>query len=486
MSVRKAPSVDLRLHPRQGKAFLSRATELLYGGAAGGGKSHLFRVAAIAWCMQIPGLQVYLFRREFPDLWKNHMEGPGSFPELLAPLVNVGACRINTNDKVIRFPRTRSAIHLCHCQYEKDVYGYQGAEIHVLIIDELTQWPASMYRYLRGRVRLGGLVIPLQFDGLFPRILTGANPGGIGHNWVKSSFIDNAIAGELMQMPREEGGMLRQFIPALLEDNPTLLDNDPAYEQRLEGLGSAALVKAMRHGDWNIVAGGALDDVWSARAIVPRFRVPTSWRVDRSHDWGSSKPFSNIWWAEADGTEATLPDGSKFCPPRGSLIACHEWYGSKAPNEGLMLSPREVAKGIKEREQSLVESKWIAATPNAGPADNSISSVSQPGTPTIADEMANEGVRWTSSDKAPGTRKIGLELIRSRLKESAKPLPEAPALYFMDHCRGLISRLPVLPRDPKNPDDVNSAAEDHDYDATRYRALAGKPMAMSINMGHAH
>lgn len=506
------PEIDLPLHPRQGQAFLSSATEILYGGAAGGGKSYLFRVAAIAWCLQIPGLQVYLFRREFPDLWKNHMTGSGSFPELLAPLVKSGHAKINANDKVIKFPHNGSAIHLCHCQYEKDVYGYQGAEIHVLIIDELTQWPVSMYRYLRGRVRLGGLKIPDAFirkvdsldrvdeaeralyrkDGdkyfleLFPRVLTGANPGGIGHNWVKGGFIDIATAGDIVVMPKEEGGMRRQFIPALLEDNPTLVENDPGYELRLEGLGSKELVKAMRHGNWNIVAGGAFDDVWvEARVVVPRFEVPVSWAVDRSHDWGSSKPFANLWTAEADGTEATLPDGRKFCPPRGSLIVCHEWYGSKAPNEGVKISPRDVALGIVEREASLVQGGWVKTKPRSGPADNSISAEPIPGQPTIAKEMGGVGIYWTASDKSPGSRKTGLELMRARLTEAGKDRPEAPALFVMDHCRGLISRLPVLPRDKKNPDDVDSAAEDHDYDALRYRVLATKASVTSIRMGTA-
>ncbi len=481
-----SPQVDLRLHPKQGRAFLSQATEILYGGAAGGGKSYLFRAAATAWCLQIPGLQVYLFRREFPDLWKNHMTGSGSFPEMLAPLVKVGASRINSNDKVIRFPHNGAAIHLCHCQYEKDVYGYQGAEIHVLIIDELTQWLASMYRYLRGRVRLGGLKIPDPLAGCFPRVLCGANPGGIGHNWVKSDFIDVAPESEIVQMPPKDGGMRRQFIRAKLEDNPTLVENDPGYEQRLEGLGSAELVKAMRQGDWNIVSGGALDDVWSDRIILPRFKVPTSWTVDRSHDWGSSKPFANLWFAEADGTEATLQDGSKFAPPRGSLIVCHEWYGSNGPNEGLKMPARDVAKGIIEREKALRESGWITGAVRSGPADNSIRAVSQPGTPTIADEMSSAGVSWSDSDKAPGTRKIGLELLRARLQEAGKSAPEAPGLWIMNHCLGLISRLPVLPRDAKNPDDVDSSAEDHDYDALRYRVLAAKRGATIIKLGFAH
>ena len=317
--------MDLKLHPKQGEAFLSEATEILYGGAAGGGKSHLFRAAAIAWCYDIPGLQVYLFRRTSPDLFKNHMEGPGGLPALLGKWLESGIVRINQTKGQISFTQG-SRIHLCHCQYRKDLHNYQGAEIHVLMIDELTQWPWDMYRFLRGRARLGGLKVPDRYAGRFPRILTGANPGGISHNAVKAAFVDLAPPMAITEMPKAEGGMRRQYIPARLEDNPTLAENDPDYEARLEGLGHPALVKAMRHGDWNIVAGGMFDDVWMAgRHIVRPFEIPPSWRVDRSFDWGSSKPFSIGWWAESDGSDAALPDGTRRATRPGDLFRIAEW-----------------------------------------------------------------------------------------------------------------------------------------------------------------
>lgn len=467
----EAAALDLRLHERQTDAFMSPANEILYGGAAGGGKSHLMRVLAIMLCTEIPGLQVYLFRRLSDDLYKNHMEGPGGFLALLAPWIGAGWAKFNASKNYLEF-WNGAKIWLSHCQYEKDKFKYQGAEIHLLLIDELTHFSESIYRYLRGRCRLGALEVPEKYRNKLPLILAGSNPGGVGHNWVKKSWIDLAKPMSITRMDKAEGGMRRQYVPAKLADNPTMAANDPDYEDRLAGLGNAALVKAMLDGNWDIVAGGALDDVWTERVIVPRFSVPASWRVDRSFDWGSSKPFSVIWWAEADGTETRLPDGTTWAPPRGSLIALHEWYGASGPNEGLKMPGRKIGEGIREREGLLVASKWVAATPRPGPADNAISAVAQPGTPTIAAEMAEAGITWTESDKAPGTRKIGLDLLRTRLAEAGKDRPENPALYVMDHCRNLIAHLPVLPRNPKNPDDVDTDAEDHDYDATRYRVLA--------------
>lgn len=473
--------LDIELHERQTLAYESEATEILYGGAAGGGKSHLMRVAAIVWCAEIPGLQVYIFRREFPDLYKNHMEGPTGFPALLAPWTETGAAKINYSANQIKF-WNGSKIHLCHCKNEKDVYGYQGAEIHVLMPDELTHFTDFMYRYLRGRVRLGGLVVPDHYRGRFPRILSGTNPGGLGHNWVKGAFVTPAPPMAIVQQPKSEGGLKRQYIPAKLSDNPTLLLNDPDYIDRLEGLGNEALVKAMKDGDWNIVAGGALDDVWSDRIAIPRFRIPAGWRVDRSHDWGSAAPFSVLWWAEADGTEATLANGKKWAPKKGTLICIQEWYGAKSPNVGLKMPASKVARGIKDMDQSLQSGRWIARPVRPGPADNAIADTQNPGTPTIAYEMSKVGVTWEKSNKSPGSRTNGLELMRTRLTETAKDVPDGPAFYIMDHCRQLLDHLPVLQRDPKKPEDVDTKSEDHDWDATRYRVLKGSGTAEALEI----
>lgn len=450
--------LNLRLQPKQGEAFFSTATEILYGGAAGGGKSHLMRVAAIFWCLEIPGLQVYIFRRKLPDLFKNHMEGPTAFPVLLAQAIDEKIAWINYSKNFIAFSNG-SKIHLCHCQHDTDVYNYHGAEIHVLLMDELTTFSEFVYRYLRGRVRLGGLKVPGKYRGLFPRILNGSNPGNVGHNWVKFTFIDGAAPMQIRQVDSKEGGMRRQYIPAKLSDNRALTENDPEYDQRLEGLGDPELVRAMREGDWDIVAGGMFDDLWRRPIhVIEPFEIPSSWRIDRSFDWGSSAPFSVGWWAETDGTKA--PNGRTY--PRGTIFRIFEWYGwSGKPNEGCKLLAVDIAKGIAERENN-----WKIKT-RPGPADSSIFDTENG--VCIADDMAKAGVKWTEADKSPGSRKNGAERIRKYLKASLKFPMEEPGLFIFDRCIHFIRTVPVLPRDQKNRDDVDSDAEDHVYDESRYR-----------------
>ncbi len=461
--------MKLDLQPKQTLAFTTPATELLYGGAAGGGKSHLLRAAMIIWCCEIPGLQCYLFRRKSPDLIKNHMEGPSSFPVMVGELV------VSKHVKIVYSPSIKvefwngSTIHLCHCQHEKDRYNYQGAEIHVLCFDELTHFSETIYRYLRGRVRMVGVDLPETYKGKFPRVVAGSNPGGVGHNWVKATFVDIAKYGAITRMPKKEGGFLRQYIPALLEDNPALIAADPDYEDRLEALGSPDLVKAMRNGDWNIVAGGALDDVWrKAKHEIEPFDIPAEWTIDRSFDWGSSRPFAVCWWAESNGE--SLPDGR--CWPKGTLFQIGEWYGwSGKPNEGAKLSSAEIGRGMLEREKTM----GIFGRVLPGPADRSIFDVSPEGE-SIANKIdeAYGAAVFVPCDKGPGSRVNGLETLRGRLKAGHSWPMEEPGIFFFNQCRHSIRTLPTLPRDETKTDDVDTNAEDHIYDAVRYRSSAKK------------
>jgi hypothetical protein len=462
------PQLDFNLHPKQLRALNSPATEILYGGAAGGGKSHLMRTAAIQWCAQIPNLQVYLFRRISEDLHKNHMVGPTAFPEMLGPWIEAGLVKITGSPAVVHFLFNGAKIHLCHCQYESDRLKYLGAEIHVLLVDELTTFTDTIYKFLRGRVRLGGLNIPEPFQGLFPRILCGSNPGQIGHNWVKEAFRPTTHPFKIWKTGKKEGGMMRQFIPALLKDNPTM---EEGYAEKLEGLGSAHLVRAMLDGDWDIVAGGMFDDLWRLdKHVIPATAIPMGWKVDRSFDYGSSKPFAVCWWAESNGDPLVYSDGSYINCPKGTVIHFNEFYGwNGEPNHGSRMLMKEVAKKIKEKEEAMIESTLIASKPASGPADSSIFTVEDGH--CIADEMTTAGIAWTTANKSPGSRKAGWEKIRRMLKASSQRPMEEPGLLVFDTCRHFIRTVPVLPRDPKDEDDVDTDAEDHIGDAARYRLV---------------
>lgn len=321
-------------------------------------------------------------------------------------------------------------------------------------------------------------------------VFSTTNPSGPGHNWVKKRFITIAPRGTVVRRSiqiynpateQEETHVITQIaIFGSYKENPYL---PASYIAELESIKEPNLRKAWLYGDWDVTAGGAIDDIWDSHIhVVPRFVVPSSWRLDRTYDDGSSHPFSVGWWAEADGTEATivLSDGTEytFCPQPGSLIQVFEWYGCKKdekgeflPNTGLKMSASDIAQGIIDREVSMMANGWIQSQPWPGPADNRIRQVIDVELDTTEKLMSKKGVRWMESDKSPGSRVIGLQLLRDRLEASVKR--EGPGIYFMSNCVASIEILPTLPRDEKKIDDVDTAAEDHCYDMTRYRVLKG-------------
>lgn len=460
--------LDFHLHPKQMSAFLSIATEILYGGAAGGGKSHLMRVAAITWCAEIPGLQVYLFRRIRDDLVKNHVEGPNGFRALLAGWVECGFCTIVEDE--IRF-WNGSKIYLCHCKDEKDRFKYQGAEIHVLLIDELTHFTDVIYRFLRNRVRMVGIKLPEKYRKTFPRIICGANPGGIGHSFVKTTFIDGVRPMQSYFTPKSEGGMLRQYIPARLEDNPSMAANDPGYDARLHGLGSESLVRAMRYGDWDIVDGAFFDNFRADRHVIKPFQIPKDWLRFRAGDWGSAKPFSFGWYAVASEPYIAAPG---LLIPRGALIRYKEWYGVATdsegrfvPNKGLKMTAEKVGSQVRVRDGS-DKMSYSVLDPAAFAED---------GGPSIAERMMNgtngkNGSTFRAADNKRVTARGamgGWDQMRSRLDgdEDGRPM-----LYFFETCVHAIRTIPALMHDENRPEDLNSDMEDHAADEVRYACMS--------------
>lgn len=464
MAVSVEAAIDIAFHPKQTEAVLTRATEVLFGGAAGPGKSFAMRAASVIWCGEIPGLQVYLFRRIYDDLIKNHMEGPKGYQALLAPWVQGRFVKIV--DDEVRF-WNGSKIYLCHCQHEKDRHKYLGAEIHVLLIDELTHFTEVIYRFLRGRVRMVGIKVPPKYDGMFPRIFCGSNPGNIGHQFVKASFIDGVEPGHIRQMAASEGGMLRQFIKARLDDNPSLMLDDPNYEDKLSGLGNVALVKAMREGDWSIVEGAFFTEWATERHVLRPVELPKWWMRFRSGDWGSAKPYSFHWWAIVSD-DWQHPDGPII--PRGAMIAYRELYGirtkpdgSYEPDVGLKEPSDVVARKILALECEDEDVSYGVMDPAA------FATVSGP---SIAETMARKGLMFRPADNkrvARGGAIGGHDQFRKRLAGDADG---RPMLYYFANCVHAIRTIPVLQHDQHQPEDLDSAMEDHAYDDSRYAAMS--------------
>jgi hypothetical protein len=370
-----------------------------------------------------------------------------------------------------------------------DYWAYHGQEFPFIGWNELAKYPtlelfdkmfscnrSSFVPELHSPPGRSLKELPLQ-------VFATTNPFGPGHNAVKTRFITPAPYGVIIKRKLTVFNPRTQQDEEVTKTQVTIFGSwreniylSKEYVAELYSIKDPNLRGAWKEGSWDIVAGGALDDVWNARKhVLPRFKVPESWHVDRCLDWGSTQPFSYGVFAEANGEEAILPDGTSFCPPPGSLIQCGEIYGATeiGTNQGVRWGSVRVAEAIIDYEDTLLDQGWISAFVRPGPADNSIRSVSDADTETVEKNMNDVGVNWLSSDKSKGSRKIGLQLVRDRLQAAKINSVDDPHLYFMANCRASTQTLPVLPRDEDDPEDIDTTAEDHAYDMVRYRCLRG-------------
>jgi hypothetical protein len=433
--------------------------DVFYGGAMGGGKTDGllgdWLKHAGKYGQHASGV---LFRKSYPQLERIEERAR----EIFAPL----GARENRQKHAWHFPNG-AVLRFRILEKDKDAEKYQGDAYTWMGFDELTNWAS-----------------PKPIDKLFARLRSvhgipcvrraAGNPGGVGHNWVKARYIDPAPPfhpHQYQPQPEVRPDLWVQavFIPAKLEDNQILMRGDPEYEARQAvAADSPELFRAWRYGDWDIVAGGMFDDVWRRdKHLLRPFAIPRSWKIDRAFDWGSSHPFSVGWWAESDGTPAKMADGTDRHFPRKSLIRIAEWYGwNGKPNEGTKLTDTEIARGILQREREME----LQGRVQVGPADASIFDIENGNSPAAMQALL--GVQWERADKSSGSRKQGWAAIRTRLKEALKDRPEDPGLWIFATCVQWIRTVPVLPRHAVKLDDVDSDAEDHIGDETRYRVLA--------------
>lgn len=364
----------------------------------------------------------------------------------------VGA-KYSTQTKTWVFPNG-AQLKFRYLERDSDAEEYQGHEYTRVYVEEVTNFPSPVpIMLLLGTVRSGhGVQCGIRLTG---------NPGGAGHSWVKRRYIDPAPAGykvirEKVKLPdgyvSPVAGieMERVFIPSQLRDNPKLLQNDPAYVGRLATTGSAQLVKAWLTGDWDIAVGAYFTQFDRRKHVLPVRIVPhiPPWCARfAALDWGYAKPFSVGWYAVSDGS---------FGLPRGALIKYREWYGTNGrPNEGLRITATEVAAGILVREASDKILNRVA-DPAIFQRDNG---------PSIGENFAIGNVHFSRADNR---RLTGWNQVRQALVgENGIPM-----LYVTDNCTQTIEQFESVPSDTDNPDDVDTDAEDHAMDETRYAVMS--------------
>lgn len=384
-------------------------------------------------------------------------------------------------------------------QRPQDYWSYHGQEFPFIGWNELSKYPSGelfemMMSCNRSSFRPEDFPIRNnkgEVVGHPPRmpleVVATTNPFGPGHNWLKKRFINAGPPGKLVkkvvrvfnpQTQREEDFVtIQTHLFGSYKENKYL---DPKYVAELVQMTDKNKQAAWLNGSWDIVSGGMFDDVWERNHnVVKPFKIPRSWRIFRSFDWGSTRPFSVGWWALSDGTDVPLEGGGSRPTVRGDIFRIAEWYGTTGKeNQGLQLLASDVAAGIIQREQTWGFYGYV----NPGPADGSIFDV-QNGN-SIAADMAKPqrvdgrmvaGIQWTRADKSPGSRKNGWEITRKYVK-SAHPEPnrprETPGLFAFDTCTHFLDLFPILPRDEVDTDDVDTDAEDHIGDETRYAVLS--------------
>jgi hypothetical protein len=466
------------LTSKQKYAYSCPSTETLYGGAAGGGKSYLARASCILYSLQIPNFTSALFRRVSTSLLENHMKGAGGFYAMLQKLVDVNVCKVVMQPTPMISFINGSVIRLKHLNHINELSKIQGGEYGFIAFDEAIAFPKSALLEINTRIRVVQDVIdsiPPNLKNTLPRVMYLTNPVLLGEeyfastvNYFKNEFVN--AAKPFVVQPPDDLGNTRCYIPAKITDNPQLGDKDI---KRLLGMDDKEKSMALLHGDWNAmkVLGGF--DEWSpSKHIISPIFIPDGTTVHRGYDYGLAVPYAFLWYIRTNGEEISFLNGETFCPPKGSIIFVHEFYGGDEKDKGLYHAiPEQSENALKVEEY--IKATYCTPKIYAGRADTAIWN-KESSLDTIANQFAELGVHFVKSDKSNGSRISGLQKIKSMLAEGLKDMPEKPCLYFVDTCRNSTRTFPSLKIDKGGIDVESKGVPDHCYDVIRYVCYSGK------------
>lgn len=397
-----------------------KSFEIMYGGARGGGKTD----AGLAWMSRYakhPSYRGLVIRRNAEDLsdWISRARN------FYAPL----KAKFAGTTPVIKFP-WGSFIKTGHLKDENAFEKYQGHEYQKILVEELTQIPKEE-NYLKLISSCRTTVPELR-----PGVFSTSNPGGPGHVWVKQRFVDVARNKQYVD---PVSGRTRIFIPAKIEDNPTLMENDPSYVHFLDSL-PEELRKAWRDGDWDIFAGQYFKKLRREKHLIEPFRIPDGWMRFRSLDWGFKHQTVVLWWAVDF-------EGNAY------IYKCYDLAGqvvSKMADNVLAMTNNERKIATTVSDPAI----WVVNPYKEARAEN-----------TMADEIRNAGL---FIEKANNDRVNGWQALRELIEWNAD---KEPRLKIFNTCPQVFDGLVSLVHDDKRPEDVLKTDGDDYGDSARYGAM---------------